>query len=237
MNNLKKIGPSLLFVLMLLSGCMYPDENLAQNKIPYEAQIESVQNAVERYQEANDGILPIKTKDASTPIYQKYLIDFKKIVPGYIPEIPGNAFENGGIFQYVLIDVETNPTVKLLDLRVAETIREINIRLSTNKYPPFKDQVSKNVFTLDFTKLGFSEAPVAISPYTGANLPFVISGDGEIYVDYRSDLYHILKESEKSTTPGEDIRYILTEGSMFVPAYSLPYTVDSSNSEPIFLDN
>jgi hypothetical protein len=237
MNKLKKIAPSLLLVLTLLSGCMYPEENLAQNNIPYEAQLESVQQAVDQYQEANDGILPIKTKDASTPIYQKYLIDFKKIVPGYIPEIPGNAFENGGIFQYVLIDVETNPTVKLLDLRIAETIRDINLRLSTNKYPPFKDQVSKNVFTLDFSKLGFSEDPVAVSPYTGANLPFVISGEGEIYVDYRSDLYQILKESEQSTTPGEDIRYILTEDSMFVPAYSLPYTVDSSNSEPIFLDN
>jgi hypothetical protein len=237
MNNLKKIGPCLLLVLILLSGCMYPEENLAQNKIPYEAQIESVQNAVNRYQEANDGILPIKTKDAITPIYQKYLIDFKKIVPGYIPEIPGNAFENGGIFQYVLIDVETNPTVKLLDLRMAETIRDINLRLSTNKYPPFKDQVSKNVFTLDFSKLGFSEDPVAVSPYTGTNLPFVISGEGDIYVDYRSDLYQILKEKEQSVKPGEDIRYILTQDSMFVPAYSLPYTVDSSNGEPIFLDN
>jgi len=237
MNTLKKIGPSLLLVLIFLSGCMYPEENLAQNKIPYEAQVETVQNAVERYQETNTGILPIKTKDATTPIYQKYLIDFKKIVPGYIPEIPGNAFENGGIYQYVLIDVETNPTVKLLDLRMAETIRDINIRLSTNKYPPFKDQVSKNVFTLDFSKLGFSEDPVAVSPYTGANLPFVISGEGEIYVDYRSDLYQILKESEQTTTPGEDIRSILTEDSMFVPAYSLPYTVDSSNGEPIFLDN
>lgn len=237
MNKLKKILPGLLLVLILLSGCMYPEENLAQNKIPYEAQIESVQNAIGQYQEANDGILPIKTKDASTPIYQKYLIDFKKIVPGYIPEIPGNAFENGGIFQYVLIDVETEPTVKLLDLRMAETIRDIKLRLKANKYPPFKEQLSKNVFTLDYSKLGYSEDPVAISPYTGANLPYVITGDGEIYVDYRSDLYQAVKDNEYTSTPGEDIRHILTENSMFVPAYSLPYTMDSSNGEPIFLDN
>lgn len=216
---------------------MYPDENLAKNKIPYETQIDAVQTAVDKYQEANSGILPIKTKDATTPIYQKYLIDFQKIIPVYIPEIPGNAFESGGIFQYVLIDVETDPTVKLLDLRVAETIRDIKMRINTNKYPPFKEQLSKNVFTLDFSKLGYSEDPVAISPYTGANLPYIITGDGEIYVDYRNDMYQLMRENDLNLTPGEDIRHILTVNTMFVPGYSLPYTIDPDLNEPIFLDN
>ena len=215
---------------------MYPNENLAQNKIPYEDQVNSVQNAVLKFQEENNGILPIKTKDATTPIYQKYLIDFKKIVPTYLPEAPGNAFENGGIFQYVLIDVETNPTVKLFDLRIAETIRDIKLRISLQDFPPFKDQLSKNVFTLDFSKLGFSEDPAAVSPYSGINLPYVITGDGEIYVDYRSDLYQKLQEKEYNLKAGEDIRGILTENSLFVPAYSLPYTVDTETYEPIFLD-
>ena len=35
--------------------------------------------AVNQFQEDNGGILPIKTKDANTPIYQKYPIDFKRI--------------------------------------------------------------------------------------------------------------------------------------------------------------
>ncbi|MBM4762132.1 hypothetical protein [Bacillus sp. B15-48] len=236
MYNLKWL--LLSFMLMfLLTGCMYPAENLAQNKIPYQDQLDSVQNAVKKYQEDNNGILPIKTKDAETPIYQKYLVDFKKIVPSYISAVPGNAFENGGIFQYVLIDVETTPTVKLLDLRVADTIRDIKMRLQVNEYPPFKGQVSKNVFTLDFSKLGFSQDPVAVSPFTGGNLPYVISGDGEIYVDYRSDLYQKLREKDNNNLKhGDDIRSILTDDSMFVPAYSLPYTVDADNGEPIFLD-
>ena len=75
-------------VIILLSACMYPDGELAKNKIPYEDQIKSVQSSVDQYRAANDGLLPIKTKEANTPIYQKYPIDFKKIVPAFMAEIP-----------------------------------------------------------------------------------------------------------------------------------------------------
>ena len=36
-------------------------------------------------------------------------------------EPPGNAYESGGVFQYVIIDAESNPTVKIVDLRIAES--------------------------------------------------------------------------------------------------------------------
>jgi hypothetical protein len=234
MNKLMKILP-IIIIVSLMSGCMYPAENMARNQIPYEEQIASVQSAVEKFQSDNGGILPIKTKDAETPIYQKYLVDFQKIVPRYLSEVPGNAFENGGIFQYVLIDVETEPKVKLFDLRMAETIRDIKLRIKMQEYPPFKEQIAGQVFSLDYQELGFSVEPAAQSPFTGANLPYVITGDGEIYVDYRSDLYQLVKEGHK-VAAGEDIRHILTENSNFVPAYSLPYTIDPSSGEPIFLE-
>ncbi|KKK37588.1 hypothetical protein WQ57_12690 [Mesobacillus campisalis] len=234
MNKLVNMLPVIILV-SLLSGCMYPAENLAKNQIPYEDQIASVQSAVENFQADNGGILPIKTKDAETPIYQKYLVDFQKVVPRYLPEVPGNAFENGGIFQYVLIDVETEPKVKLFDLRMAETIRDIKLRIRMQEYPPFKEQISGEVFSLDYKELGFSEEPAAQSPFTGQNLPYVITGDGEIYVDYRSDLYQLLKKGYE-VEDGEDIRHILSDNSNFVPAYSLPYTIDPSSGEPIFLE-
>lgn len=218
----------------MLSGCLYPQEKLAKNQIPYENQIEVVQNAVEKFQKENGGILPIKTKDQSTPIYEKYPIDFKKLVPQYLSESPGNSYENGGIFQYVLINVEKKPTVKIFDLRIAEKIREIHMRIGADGYPPFKDQVSYNVYTLDYKKIGYKEEPFVTSPYTNHNLPFVITGQGEIYVDYRSDLYNAIKNKDMHVKAGVDIRPILTKESMFVPAYSLPYTVDEKN-EPIFL--
>jgi hypothetical protein len=235
MNKFRFFLPFIL-VLITLTGCMYPEENLVQNQVPYKDQLDSVQSAVKQFQDANGGILPIKTRDAETPIYQKYPIEFKKIVPKYLSEPPGNAYENGGIFQYVLVDVEENPTVKLLDLRIAETIREIKMRIEANGYPPFKDQIADNIYTLDFKKIGYKQEPVATSPFTNQNLHFIISTDGEIFVDYRSDLYQAIKSTKLDLNEGEDIRHILVNESMFVPAYSLPYTIDKSTSEPIFLE-
>jgi hypothetical protein len=232
----KMLFSLLILTAVLLSGCMYPKEELTQNQIPYKDQIKAVQTAVDDFQKDNGGILPIKTREAKTPIYQKYPIDFKKIAPKYIAEPPGNAYESGGIFLYVLVDVETKPTVKLLDLNVAETIRDIKLRIKTNGYPPYKEQLAKNVYSLDYSKLGFKKAPYAVSPFTNQNLSFVITGDAEVYVDYRPDLYQVLKKTGKEPKPGEDIRSILVDDSMFVPAYSLPYTIDAKTKEPVFLE-
>lgn len=236
-----KRGLQLLLMLFLitsvLTGCMYPNEKLAKNQIPYEDQIQAVQVAVDKYKVDNGGLLPIKTKSEDTPIYQKYPIDFKKIAPKYLAEPPGNAFESGGVFQYVLIDAETDPKVKIFDLRIAETIREINFRIKSKQYPPFKEQISNQVFSLDFQKMGYKEEPVVISPYSGLPLPFVVTGNAEIYVDYRTDLARAIQEEKLELKPGEDIREILVHDSAFVPAYSLPYTIDEKTNEPIFLEN
>ncbi|AIE60555.1 hypothetical protein [Bacillus methanolicus] len=227
---------SLLIILsVILSGCLYPQDKLAENQVPYEDQVKSVQSAVDRFQKDNGGILPIKTRDASTPIYQKYPIDFQKLVPKYMAEPPGNSFENGGIFQYVLVDVETKPTVKIFDLRIAETIRDVMIRIRANGYPPYKEKLADNVYSIDFKKLGFKEEPVVKSPYSNQNLPLVITGNAEVFVDYRSDLYKALQTAKHSYKPGDDIRELLVKNSVFVPAYSLPYTIDPKTKDPIFL--
>lgn len=226
----------LFFISILLAGCMYPERKLTQNQTPYKAQLQSVQEAVDSFRKDNGGILPIKTKAADTPIYQKYPLDFKKIVPRYLAEPPGNAFESGGVFQYVIVDPETKPTVKLFDLQITETIRDLKLRIKANGYPPYKKVLANNIYSLDFKKLGYETPPYAVSPFTKRNLPFIVTGDGEIYVDYRADLYRILKKTHVSIKPGEDIRPLLVRNSMFVPAYSLPYTVDPKTNEPIFLE-
>lgn len=213
---------------------MYQKDRIERTKMPNEEQIKMVQQAVNEYKNDHDGILPIKNKDAETDSYIKYPIDFKRLVPKYLAEIPVNAFENGGYYQYVIINPEKNPTVKVFDLRIAETIRDIQFRLSTQKYPPYKERIANNVFTLDFKKLGYKETPTVTSPFSKRELPLVITGDGSIYVDYREDLYQKLKELKgESINIDEDIRYILTKDSPFVPAYSLPYTVDEKG-DPIF---
>ncbi|MCA1063193.1 hypothetical protein QTG56_13850 [Rossellomorea sp. AcN35-11] len=224
----------LIVTMSILSGCMYPEEELSQNQIPYETQIKAVQDAIETYQDSNGGLLPIKTRDQDTHIYQKYPIDFRKLSPAYLPEIPGNAFENGGIFQYVLVDVEEDPKVKIFDLRLAEQIRGLKIRIQAQDYPPFKEEISNNVYTLNYKELGYDGEVYVNSPYSSKNLPLVINGDGDIFVDYSMDLFEQLQSGDKEYHSDEDIRHILVEDSFFVPAYSLPYTVDENN-EPVFM--
>ena len=228
---------SLVFLISILSGCMYPKENLAKNQVSYEEQIQAVQTVVGKFREDNGGLLPIKTMDQTTPIYQKYPIDFKRLTPKYMAEPPGNAYESGGVFQYVLVDAESDPIVKIFDLRNAELIRDIKIRIKSQKYPPYKEKITDHVFSLDFQKIGYKEDPVVISPYSGQPLPLVVTGEAEIYIDYRSDLARAIQKTKLDVSPGEDIRHILVVDSAFVPAYSLPYTMDEKTNEPIFLAN
>lgn len=224
----------LIIAMSILSGCMYPEEKLSQNQIPYETQVKAVQDAVVTYQKDNNGLLPIKTRDQDTPIYQKYPIDFRKLSPQYLAEIPGNAFENGGIFQYVLTDVEEDPQVKIFDLRLAEQIRELKIRIEAQGYPPFKEEVANNVYTLNYKELGYDGDVYVNSPYSNKNLPLVINGDGDIFVDYSMDLFEQIKKADNELETGADIRNLLVEDTLFVPAYSLPYTVDENN-DPVFM--
>ena len=220
------------FCTVLLTGCIYPPPLTDENKTPYKEEIATVQQAIDQFQEDSRGLLPIKTVEEDTPIYQKYLIDFDKLQPTYLSKIPINSFDNkvGGAFQYTLIDVEENPTVRLFDLRIAETIRTINLRIKLNQGIPFKGKLGDNVFTINYEELGYEEEPTVVSPFTNQQLPLVVSGDGTIYVDYITDLYQISQEQELTLEQSdEDIRPILHEESKFVPAYSLPYIVNEEN--------
>lgn len=220
---------------LLLSACGgRPPEEKQASETPYPDQQETIQKAVDRYQEQNGGLLPIKTRDQETDQFIKYPIEFSKIVPDFTEKIPSNAFENGGIFQYVLMDVEENPTVKLVDLRTTEKLRDLNLRKFISGELPFLDPVGENVYAVDFKKMGFKEPLTVQSPYSDAHLPIVVGGDGNFYVDYSIDLNKILMEKKPEIEPGTDIRYLLYEDSLVLPAYSMPYTVDENN-EPVFM--
>ncbi|GKV67940.1 hypothetical protein NCCP2716_04380 [Sporosarcina sp. NCCP-2716] len=223
-------------VSLLLSGCLYPQDELESKQTPYEDQLEMVQKAVDTYQTETDGLLPIKTRDQGTDPYIKYPIEFSKIVPSLTEKIPSNAYEQGGIYQYVLMDVEEDPTVKLVDLRVAERIRELILRKTVNGVLPFKDAIQEgaNVYEIDFKKMGLEKPLTVESPYSDAHLPLVVGGDGNFYIDYSIDLARILERDKPDVKPGEDIRHLLADRYPILPAYSLPYTVDENN-EVIFL--
>jgi hypothetical protein len=225
-------------VLFTLTACLYPEQRRIENQTPYPDQIQSVQAAVSQFQQ-DTGILPIKNRDQDTPIYQKYPIDFNKLVPKYLQKPPGNAFESGGVFQYVLVNVEEDPTVKIIDLILVDEVRDLQMRVDQYRrdytYPPFKDMLSKSVFTIDFEKLNYESVPQVRSPITGEYLPYVISHEGKVLVDYSIDLYKLLQNNPDHFKAGEDIRELIVENSFFVPVYSAPYTV--KNGEPVFLVN
>ncbi len=233
---MKKVALLLLLIISLfvLSGCMYPASERVESQRPHADQLASVQTAVEQYQEATGGLLPIKTRDQDVDQYIKYPIEFPKIVPRYLSETPPNAFETGGLFQYVIMDVEENPTVKLVDLRSAEKIRELSMKLGINGYGPIAGQVAENVYKLDYQIMGYKNEQTVPSPYSDVNLPLIVTGDGTIYIDYSIELNRILQEDKPNIKIGEDIRYLLVEKYPVVPAYSLPYTVNEKN-EPEFL--
>ncbi|MFA1820703.1 hypothetical protein ACDX78_11050 [Virgibacillus oceani] len=236
MKNIS-IWISIMIFALLLSGCLYPEGELAENQAPNEDQLRMVQSAVEQYRESTDGLVPIQTKPNDTPIFQKYLIDFTALQENNIlTEIPGNAFENGGVYQYTLITPDEDPQVKLIDLQVTEALRSVNVQLNIyrdqNLYPPFGREIEQNIFTVDYEEMGLDEPPFIKSPYSNENLPIVMNVHGELFIDYRIDLNQALSEFEHDYDEGDDIRYLLAENTPFVPAYSFPYTVE--DGEPVF---
>ena len=235
---MKKLLLVIITSMFLLTGCLYPKEELAKNQIPNESQLEMVQNAVDQYVEMTDGLVPIKTKPSDVDIYEKYLIDFTILKENnLISEIPGTAYENGGAYQYIILDPENNPQVKLIDLRISDKLRELYTKLdiyrSEHLFPPFGEQIEKGIYKLNYEKLGYKSEPHVVSPFTKNNLPFVMNTDGELFVDYRIDLQQALDEFDHSFEEGDDIRSILEDNYHFVPVYSLPYTI--KDGEPVFL--
>lgn len=235
---MKKLLLVIITSMFLLTGCLYPKEELAKNQIPNESQLEMVQNAVDQYVEMTDGLVPIKTKSSDVDIYEKYLIDFTILKENnLISEIPGTAYENGGAYQYIILDPENNPQVKLIDLRISDKLRELYTKLdiyrSEHLFPPFGEQIEKGIYKLNYEKLGYKSEPHVVSPFTKNNLPFVMNTDGELFVDYRIDLQQALDEFDHSFEEGDDIRSILEDNYHFVPVYSLPYTI--KDGEPVFL--
>ena len=235
---MKKLLLVIITSMFLLTGCLYPKEELAKNQIPNESQLEMVQNAVDQYVEMTDGLVPIKTKSSDVDIYEKYLIDFTILKENnLISEIPGTAYENGGAYQYIILDPENNPQVKLIDLRISDKLRELYTKLdiyrSEHLYPPFGEQIEKGIYKLNYEKLGYKSEPHVVSPFTKNNLPVVMNTDGELFVDYRIDLQQALDEFDHSFEEGDDIRSILEDNYHFVPVYSLPYTI--KDGEPVFL--
>ncbi|UTR17085.1 hypothetical protein MM221_19050 [Salipaludibacillus sp. LMS25] len=224
---------------LLLVGCLYPDEQRKENQPPYEDQLQSVQHAVTQYREETS-VLPIKTSEADTPILRKYPVNFSMIVPSYLQAAPGNSFENGGIYQYVIVDPEAAAEVRLIDLRNVKAIQELERKIyqyrSEHEFAPVDTVIGNELLKLDHEKLNYDEAPVVESPFHPSHrLPLYLQTDGTVVIDYSLDiLYYVEEYGLGDFEEGDDLRWLLVEHSPFVPVNSIPQTID--NGEVIFLE-
>ncbi|ADU30122.1 hypothetical protein [Evansella cellulosilytica] len=216
-------------IFILLSGCLYPDERRPENQVPYEDQIQSVQSAVIQFRQ-DHGRLPIIERE-NTDVFRKYQVNFAPLIPNYLQSPPGNSFESGGVFQYVLINIEEMPEVKLIHLPMIREIQEFQQRVDMyrreNQYAPVDQIVGKELLRLDYEELNYSEQPTVDSPYhPDHRLPLLLQNDGTVIIDYTIDiLYFIEEHGLDEFDEGDDLRWLLVKHAPFVPVYSRPMTL------------
>lgn len=233
---MKTISVILVMCAILLSGCMYPKEMRQENQGAYiQESIMIVQNAVDQFR-AKHRVLPLKNTTEDTPIYEQHLVDFKKLVDWkLISHIPAVAYENGGSFIFVLINVEEKPEVKVMDLVAYQ--KTVDLQAAVDRYQdtngslPVGEQVTPAFFRLDFDKLGHQAEQIK-SPYTNQFLGFILSASGEVLIDYASDIAQIInKKGISAVDSKQDLRDYLVQDSHFVPAKSKPYYWN--NGQPV----
>lgn len=220
----------IFFVMMLLlSGCMYPNEQKAQSQKASLESINTVQIAVNQYYEKNN-VLPIKNSTMDTPIYEKYVIDFSKLIGFYLNDPPPNAFEKGGEDYYVLIDVEREPTVKLMNIVALQQVNDVqrSVDLYVSKYgklPLAEETESPGWYAIDYDLLNIEPFHLN-SFYSPLDLSLMIhSGTGEVMIDYAPDIMRLIQEeSLENLEQLHDLRELLVKDHLYVPIRSYPYT-------------
>ncbi len=217
----------LLSMVIMLTGCLYPKDRLQENKISTGEYIILVQNAVETYKQRT-GVLPIKNSKEDTPLFEKYLIDFKKLLDyNVISQIPADAYEAGGANYYVIVDPEGEMKVKLMDLVIAGEVSDIQRKIDSyvaagNKLP-LGDQVKPSFYHINFEQLGMKSVQVR-SVYSEMYLSILIHQSGRIIVDYAPEVMKAITMKEiTSPDPNMDLRAYLIEQSNYIPVNSYPY--------------
>ncbi|WP_169081825.1 hypothetical protein [Paenibacillus sp. PL91] len=225
---------ALFITLFSLSGCLYPRDQLKQNQVVPKEAVRNVQSAIDQYQ-AETGMLPIKNSTAETPKYEKFYVDFAKLGrTGYLTDIPTAAFENGGNFSFLVIDEETKPRVKLLDILAFQKINDIQgwvtTYVQTNSVLPKGEQMYPGFYQIDYKAMK-KESPVIRSVFSGQTIQAVVDDNGVVYSDYGIDIMQFVQKSGKFDYDADfDLRTLLVDGSDFVPVKAPSYRL--VNNEP-----
>ncbi|AZN40711.1 hypothetical protein [Paenibacillus albus] len=224
----------ILCMAVMLSGCLYPKDRLGQYQKPPKDAIMNVQAVIDQYQK-DTGLLPMQNSEASTPIYEKFKVDFDKLQRmGYMSTVPETAFEKGGSYYYLIINEDVDPTVKLMNLVVYQQLNDLQASIkaysdahsgklpaSTELYPGFS--------LIDFKTLHEKE-PDLRSMFSGSTLTPMLDAKGTVYLDYGPDIMQALSKASKQPAGSEDLRDVLVSNSDFVPVKSPVYHL--VNGEP-----
>lgn len=219
-------GLCLLVAAFALSGCMYPDHLREENRGSDRDELAAVQSAVLQYREAY-GVLPIKTSGKDTPVYEKYVIDFQRLVnTPYLDRIPSNAYEEGGPHIYVIVNPETEPTVRWFDLATAQKVndvqREVNRYAALYGHLPAGEPFAPGYTQIDYKRLRMERVQIR-SVYSGGNLGLIMNEEGKVGINYGPDIAAYLSAHGIEPEPGRDLREYLVERTPAVPVKSFPY--------------
>lgn len=229
----------LLSMVLILAGCLYPKDRLQKNQISTGEYLILVQNAVETYRQRT-GTIPIKNSTEQTPIYEKYLIDFKKLLDNnVISQIPSDAFEAGGTNYYVIVDPEGEMKVKLMDLITAEKVsdlqRKVDSYVAAGNELPLGEVIKPNFYKLEFKNLALKSEQVR-SVYSDMYLSILIHESGRVTIDYAPEVMKAITMNNISEPdPNIDLRSYLLEQSNYIPVNSYPYYW--KDNEPVISTN
>jgi hypothetical protein len=233
---LRFLSISVIITTMLsLTGCLYPNDQRSGSNVSARESVLTVQDAVDRYKEQTE-LLPIQNAKESIPLYEKYKVDFGKLKRmDFISQVPSAAFESGGSYQFLIIDEETKPVVKLLDLVVFQAVANVQdkvyqYRINHNNQNPAGEEMYPGFKSVDFGKLGTSSVDI-VSMYSHQSLNLLLNEQGQVFIDYGIDMATAVKKLEAEPKENEDLRRVLIEASYFVPVRSPVY--HWVNGEPL----
>jgi len=216
-----------LLLSAVLTGCLYPKEQLAQNRMPPRDAVRIVQAAVEEYRR-DTGLLPIRNADADTPRYEKFVVDLARLLrTGYLSDLPAAAFEKGGNYYFLVLDEETEPTVRLLNIAVLQKLNDLEKRVkeyaaSHGGALPAGEELYPSFRLLDFDKLG-GRKPDIRSVFSGQPIHVLVHESGEVFADYAADIRRLVEGKGTAPAPDEDLRELLVSETLFVPVKSPVY--------------
>lgn len=240
-RNSKKLAQTILLMIitsMLLSGCLYPKEMRKESEVSVKDGILLVQHAVDEYQSTN-GILPLVNADMNTPQYEKFKVDFTALTSAQLlSAIPANAFESGGHHTYLILNEETQPLVRVMDLVTAQRVNDlqllVNLYIKEKGNVPLGSERYTGYYDIPLTDIKAKEAQVK-SPYSGEELSFMVDLKGNVYADYALDIMQAVEQADEPEKVKQyaDMRELLTERSYYAPAKSVKYVWQNNVPVPV----